>query len=136
VTSSDPDWVFERKLDGVRCLVLKDGNQVRLLSRNRKDMRRTWPELVEAIESQERSFVVDGEIVAFERRHESRAADTKAVDRAIGSSSSADAGRSSSSCWIRPESWWRRSVSPNGPRTTECGTRASSECDATSERKR
>ena len=22
---SDPDWVFERKLDGVRCLAFRDG---------------------------------------------------------------------------------------------------------------
>ena len=30
-----PDWVFERKLDGIRMLAFKQGNDVRLLSRNR-----------------------------------------------------------------------------------------------------
>jgi ATP-dependent DNA ligase len=30
-----PEWVFERKLDGIRLLAFKDGAQVRLLSRNR-----------------------------------------------------------------------------------------------------
>ena len=30
-----PDWVFERKLDGIRLLAFKDGDDVRLLTRNR-----------------------------------------------------------------------------------------------------
>jgi bifunctional non-homologous end joining protein LigD len=63
---SDPDWIFERKLDGVRCLAFKSGSTVRLLSRNRKRMNDTWPELEQALERQSGSFVVDGEIVAFD----------------------------------------------------------------------
>ncbi|MEZ4332612.1 MAG: non-homologous end-joining DNA ligase [Myxococcota bacterium] len=64
---SDTDWIYERKLDGVRCLVFRDGEAVRLLSRNRTVMNETWPELVEAIEREPcRDFVADGEIVAFE----------------------------------------------------------------------
>lgn len=64
---SDEGWIFERKLDGVRLLGFADGGRVRLLSRNRKDQRRTYPEIVEALEAQaRRSFVVDGEVVAFE----------------------------------------------------------------------
>ena len=30
-----PEWIFERKLDGIRLLAFKDGTEVRLLSRNR-----------------------------------------------------------------------------------------------------
>ena len=30
---SDPRWIFERKLDGERCLALRKGGQVRLMSR-------------------------------------------------------------------------------------------------------
>jgi ATP-dependent DNA ligase len=30
-----PEWIFERKLDGVRLLAFKHGEDVRLLSRNR-----------------------------------------------------------------------------------------------------
>jgi bifunctional non-homologous end joining protein LigD len=30
-----PEWVFERKFDGIRLLAFKEGNEVRLLSRNR-----------------------------------------------------------------------------------------------------
>ena len=31
---SDPGWIFERKLDGIRCIAIRDGGDVRLLSRN------------------------------------------------------------------------------------------------------
>jgi DNA ligase D-like protein (predicted ligase) len=70
---SDPGWVFERKLDGVRCLALRraDGN-VQLLSRNDKDMSRTYPEIAVAVSEQARTeAVLDGEIVAFEGRRTS-----------------------------------------------------------------
>ena len=30
-----PEWIFERKLDGIRLLAFKHGPDVRLLSRNR-----------------------------------------------------------------------------------------------------
>jgi bifunctional non-homologous end joining protein LigD len=63
----DPGWVFERKLDGVRCLAHRDdGAPVRLLSRTDRDMTGQFPELAEALDSQPcRDFVVDGEVVAF-----------------------------------------------------------------------
>jgi len=63
---SDAGWIFERKLDGVRCLVSRRGSRVRLLSRSGKTMNATWPELVDAIARQRRDdFLADGEIVAF-----------------------------------------------------------------------
>ncbi len=69
---SDPDWIFERKLDGVRCLAFRDGRQVRLLSRNRQSLNGTYPEVVDALAAQKCTrFVVDGEIVAFEGRRTS-----------------------------------------------------------------
>jgi DNA ligase D-like protein (predicted ligase) len=69
---SDPQWIFERKLDGVRCLAFRDGDRLRLLSRNRQALNGTYPELVEALAMQEQlRFVVDGEIVAFEGRRTS-----------------------------------------------------------------
>lgn len=65
---SDEAWIYERKLDGVRCLAFRDGGRVRLLSRNRKPQNPNYPELVEVIGAQKpRDFVVDGEIVAFEK---------------------------------------------------------------------
>ncbi|NIR44255.1 MAG: ATP-dependent DNA ligase [Gemmatimonadetes bacterium] len=63
---SDDDWLFERKFDGERCLGLKEGDRVRLLSRNGEELNDSYPELAEAIESCRRErLVVDGEIVAF-----------------------------------------------------------------------
>jgi len=44
---SDPNWLFERKLDGIRCLAFKKGPRVTLLSRNRARKNATYPELVE-----------------------------------------------------------------------------------------
>jgi bifunctional non-homologous end joining protein LigD len=64
---SDPAWMYERKLDGERCLAFRDGDQVRLMTRNQKMVSSTYPELVEALGAQQPSdFVVDGEVVAFE----------------------------------------------------------------------
>ena len=59
---SDEAWIYERKLDGVRCLAFRDGGRVRLLSRNRKPQNPTYPELVEAIGAQE-----PRDIVAFQK---------------------------------------------------------------------
>ncbi|WP_322522238.1 non-homologous end-joining DNA ligase [Guyparkeria halophila] len=64
---SSPDWLYERKLDGERCLVFRDGNGARLLSRNQKELNDTYPELIEPLEAAcDRPFIADGEIVAFE----------------------------------------------------------------------
>lgn len=64
---SDPNWIFERKLDGVRAIANRDGGGARLWSRNHKSLDRSYPELVEALDNQgESRFVADGEIVAFE----------------------------------------------------------------------
>jgi bifunctional non-homologous end joining protein LigD len=69
---SDPGWIFERKLDGVRCLAFRDGTRLRVLSRNRQSLNGTYPEVVDALAAQTcRRFVVDGEIVAFEGRRTS-----------------------------------------------------------------
>jgi DNA ligase D-like protein (predicted ligase) len=64
---SDPGWIFERKLDGERCLAFSAGNQVRLMTRNQKQATSTYPEVTEALAAQRASdFILDGEIVAFE----------------------------------------------------------------------
>lgn len=69
---SDPQWIFERKFDGMRCLAFRDGQRVRLLSRNRQPLNGTYPELVDALSAQHTTrFVIDGEVVAFEGRRTS-----------------------------------------------------------------
>lgn len=64
---SDERWIFERKLDGVRCIAVRTDDQVRLLSRTGKALDRTYPELAEALQAQcSEDAVLDGEIVAFD----------------------------------------------------------------------
>ncbi|MFO7944529.1 MAG: non-homologous end-joining DNA ligase [Anaerolineales bacterium] len=64
---SDPGWIFERKLDGERCLAFCRGDQVQLKSRNQKNLNIQYPEVVEILEEQDVDhFIVDGEIVAFD----------------------------------------------------------------------
>ncbi|MEA2381018.1 MAG: bifunctional non-ous end joining protein LigD [Solirubrobacteraceae bacterium] len=64
---SDPNWIYERKLDGIRCIAVRDGGPVRLLSRNDLSLDARYPEIASALaaEPHER-FAVDGEVVAFE----------------------------------------------------------------------
>ena len=64
---SDPAWMFERKLDGIRCITVRDGGEVRLWSRNDLSMNGRYPEVAEAIAGQPRErFAIDGEVVAFD----------------------------------------------------------------------
>jgi DNA ligase D-like protein (predicted ligase) len=69
---SGPDWIFERKLDGIRCVAIRAGARVKLLSRNDLPLNGRYPELAEALESEQcRQFAVDGEVVAFAGRQTS-----------------------------------------------------------------
>jgi bifunctional non-homologous end joining protein LigD len=66
---SDPDWIFERKLDGERCLAFTDSTGVRLMSRNQKTITPSFPEVAAALATQRSGaldLIVDGEIVAFD----------------------------------------------------------------------
>jgi bifunctional non-homologous end joining protein LigD len=63
---SDPDWIYERKLDGFRCIAIRDGGPVRLLSRNDLSMNGRFPTIAVALEAQaSKRFAIDGEVVAF-----------------------------------------------------------------------
>jgi bifunctional non-homologous end joining protein LigD len=69
---SNPDWLYERKFDGERCIAYRDGDQVRLMTRNRQQVNRTYPELATALGAQRAGqFIVDGEVVAFRGRETS-----------------------------------------------------------------
>jgi DNA ligase D-like protein (predicted ligase) len=62
----DPDWIVERKLDGIRCLAFRDGGSVALESRNRLSLNERYPEIAAALDDQPcRRFVVDGEVVGI-----------------------------------------------------------------------
>ncbi len=58
---SGPDWIFERKFDGIRLLAFRNGRDVRLLSRNR--LPQHIPPLAAAIASLPvRDAILDGEV--------------------------------------------------------------------------
>jgi DNA ligase D-like protein (predicted ligase) len=64
---SDPAWIFERKLDGIRCIAIGDGERVRLLSRNALSLDGRFPEIAAALAGAVgASVALDGEVVAFD----------------------------------------------------------------------
>jgi ATP-dependent DNA ligase len=56
-----PEWIFERKLDGIRLLAFKDGDGVRLFSRNR--LPQNLPGIARAVaDLPPSSAILDGEV--------------------------------------------------------------------------
>ena len=57
-----PEWVFERKLDGIRLIAFKQGAAVRLLTRNKIERSASYPEIAAAIAALPlRDAILDGE---------------------------------------------------------------------------
>lgn len=57
-----PDWVFERKFDGIRLLAFKNGSEVSLLSRNQ--LPQELPEIAKAIAAlPAENLILDGEMI-------------------------------------------------------------------------
>ncbi len=66
-------WVYEEKYDGIRALAYRRRRRVRLYSRSLKDITPEFPEIARALEGLAGGdVVVDGEIVAVDRRGVSR----------------------------------------------------------------
>ena len=64
---SDPDWIYERKLDGIRCVATKEDGEVRLRSRNDLALNGRFPEIATALEDDDATNItLDGEVVAFD----------------------------------------------------------------------
>jgi len=59
-----PDWQYEPKWDGFRCIAFRDGNKVDLQSKSGQPLARYFPEVVDALlKLRAKQFVIDGEIV-------------------------------------------------------------------------
>jgi ATP-dependent DNA ligase len=57
-----PEWIFERKFDGIRLLAFKNGADIRLLSRNK--LPQTLPDIAGALsELAEHDVILDGEVI-------------------------------------------------------------------------
>ncbi len=62
-----PEWLYELKLDGYRALVIKDDDQISILSRNAKNLTRMYPSIVAAARRLKAvQIVMDGELVALD----------------------------------------------------------------------
>ncbi|MCU1262361.1 MAG: dependent ligase [Bryobacterales bacterium] len=58
-----PQWQYEPKWDGFRCLAFRDGDEVQLQSKAGEPLARYFPEIVEALLGlKAKHFVLDGEI--------------------------------------------------------------------------
>ena len=65
---SDKEWIFERKLDGVRCLLFKNKSKHFAKSRNDNSLSDTYPELTQAAAKfKVDQVILDGEIVTFDK---------------------------------------------------------------------
>jgi bifunctional non-homologous end joining protein LigD len=65
-----PEWIFERKFDGIRLIAFKEGNGVRLFSRNRLPQNGSYPAVVEAIRKLPADkLILDGEATGVWGRH-------------------------------------------------------------------
>ena len=67
---SDPNWIFERKLDGERVMSYVKKGTPQLFSRNRILLNGNYPELVDALSGCP-DVIVDGEVVAFDGKQTS-----------------------------------------------------------------
>lgn len=68
-----PGWVYEEKYDGYRILAYKEGPRVTLWSRNAKDRTETFAAVAAAVgRLRDRTLLLDGEVVAFDRKRISR----------------------------------------------------------------
>jgi bifunctional non-homologous end joining protein LigD len=66
-------WVFEEKVDGWRMLAYKDGDRVRLVSRNGRDHTRRFRDIAAAISKlSARTLVLDGEVAIYDQQLRSR----------------------------------------------------------------
>ena len=64
-----PEWSYELKLDGYRALIIKDGDSIRIRSRNDKDLLAMYPSLATiARRLKVAQAVIDGEIVAVDKQ--------------------------------------------------------------------
>lgn len=62
-----PDWQYEPKWDGFRCLAFRDSARIELMSKAAKPLTRYFPELALKLSSlNAKRFVLDGEIVIAE----------------------------------------------------------------------
>jgi bifunctional non-homologous end joining protein LigD len=61
----ETQWNYEIKLNGYRCLGLRDAKGVKLYSQNKKALNARFPKVAQALEAVDPGTLIDGEIVAL-----------------------------------------------------------------------
>ena len=68
-----PEWVYEEKYDGIRAVAYRDDDRVKILSRSGQDLTAGFGGVADALRGlPDRDFVLDGEIVVFDKSGVSR----------------------------------------------------------------
>lgn len=65
------DYLFELKFDGIRAIVFANKNEVKIQSRNKRDLTHLFPELQNIAKTVNKDVIFDGEIVAFDNESDS-----------------------------------------------------------------
>ena len=68
---NNKEWVFEIKWDGVRAILFKENDKIKLQSRSGNDITRKYPEIVTSAREclkECKSTIIDGEIVALDEK--------------------------------------------------------------------
>src|SRR5947209_4308263 len=64
-----PEWEYEPKWDGFRCLAFRDGGSIHIMSKSGQPLARYFPEITAALVSlPAKKFVLDGELIVTQQR--------------------------------------------------------------------
>lgn len=63
----DESYIYELKLDGIRCLAYIDGKSVVLRNKRHKDVTATYPELADMNKCVKKRVILDGELVVLNK---------------------------------------------------------------------
>lgn len=63
-----PDWLFELKWDGYRCMAILDGEEVQLRSRKNISFNKEYADVVTALNKLKLKAVIDGEVVVLNEK--------------------------------------------------------------------
>ncbi len=65
---TNPDYLFEPKMDGTRCILVKRGRRVYMFNRAEQDISYIYPHIKRSFERFNGEFVIDGEIICYNER--------------------------------------------------------------------
>jgi ATP-dependent DNA ligase len=66
---SGPEWEYEPKWDGFRCLAFRDAGSIHIMSKSGQPLARYFPEITAALVSlSAKKFVLDGELIVTQQR--------------------------------------------------------------------